>query len=181
MTPPPDVHSDSCGIFLFKTAASIKRVLTPKSLLLGSGLETFQKGQGYPYQSYRGGGDAVRETFFYSQEAFADTRDRGVCRDIRENIWPTVKERPVAFGKFDPDSLLFRSGAHAPLMVWMGYRGRRTEGKLQERDEKARARSWGRGNQSRSKSMQREGKEPRPKSCTRDRGDDNSRGGGAVR
>ena len=179
-TPPPNVHSDSCGIFLFKSATSIKRVLTAKSFLLGSGLKTFVKGQGYPYTSYKGGVDAVRETLLCSQEAFVDTRDRGVCRDIRENIWPTVKERPVAFGKFDPDSLLFRSGAHAPLMVWMGYRGRRTEEKLQEREEKARARCWGRGSENRSKSMQREGKGPRPKSCTRDRGDDNSRGGGAV-
>ena len=179
-TPPPNVHSDSCGIFLFKTATSIKRVLTAKSFLLGSGLETFQKGQGYPYKSYRGGVEAVRETLLCSQEAFVDTRDRGVCRDIRENIWPTVKERPIAFGRFDPDSLLFRSGAHAPLMVWMGYRGRRTEEKLQDREEKARARCWGRGSENRSKSMQREGKGPRPKSCTRERGDDNSRGGGAV-
>ena len=180
-TPPPNVHSDSCGIFLFKSATSIKRVLTAKSFLLGSGLKTFVKGQGYPYTSYRGGVDAVRETLLCSQEAFVDTRDRGVCRDIRENIWPTVKERPVAFGKFDPDSLLFRSGAHAPLMVWIGDRGRRAPDKLQDREEKAIARGWGPGSQNRSRSMQREGKEPRPKSCTRDRGDDNSRGGGAVR
>jgi hypothetical protein len=178
-TPPPDVHSDSCGIFLFKTATSIKRVLTVKSFLLGSGLETFVKGQGYPYTSY-GGVDAVRETFLYSQEAFADTRDRGVCRDVRENIWPTVKERPVAFGKFDPDNLLFRSGAHAPLMVWIGDRGRRAPDRLQDREKKAIARGYGPGSDNRARSMQREGKGPRPKSCTRDRGDDNSRGGGAV-
>ena len=136
--------------------------------------------EGYSYESYRGGVKAVRETLLCSQEAFVDTRDRGVCRDIRENIWPTVKERPVAFGKFDPDSLLFRSGAHAPLMAWIGDRGRRAEDKLQDREQKAIARGWGPGSANRARSMQREGKGPRPKSCTRDRGDDNSRGGGAV-
>ena len=180
MTPPPDVHSDSCGIFLIKTAKSIKRALTVQSFLLGTGLQTFQKGQGYTYKSYRGGVEAVRETFFYSQEAFADTRDRGVCRDVREHIWPPVKERPIAFGKFDPDNLLFRSGAHAPLMVWMGYHGRRSQDRLEAREKQAIARNFGPGSQNRARSMQREGKGPRPKSCTRDRGDDNSRGGGAV-
>ena len=179
-TPPPDVHSDSCGIFLVKTAKSIKRVLTVESFLLGRGLQTFQKGQGYPYKSYRGGVEAVRETLLYSQEAFADTRDRGICRDVREHIWPPVKERPIAFGKFDPDSLLFRSGAHAPLMVWMGFQGRRAPDRLQDREQKAIARGWGPGSDNRARSMQREGKGPRPQSCTRDRGDGNSRDGGAV-
>ena len=51
---------------------------------------------------------------------------------------------------------------------------------LQEREEKARARCWGRGSENRSKSMQREGKGPRPKSCTREGGDDRTRDGGAV-
>ena len=48
------------------------------------------------------------------------------------------------------------------------------------REKQAIARNFGPGSQNRARSMQREGKGPRPKSCTRDRGDDNSRGGGAV-
>ena len=115
-----------------------------ESFLLGSELKTFPTGQGYPYKSYKGGVDAVRETFLYSQDAFAATRDRGVLRDVRGPLWPLVKERRVDFGKFDPDNLLFRSGAHAPLMVWIGHQGRRSQERLQAREERAIARNWGR-------------------------------------
>ena len=127
MTPSSDVHSDSCGIFLLKAASKIHRILSVESFLRGSGLKTFPpKSQGYPYKSYKGGGDAVRETFLYSQEAFVDTRDGGVLRDIREQVWPPVKERSVDFEKFDPDNMLFTSGAHAPLIVWIGSQGLRS-------------------------------------------------------
>jgi hypothetical protein len=180
MTPPPEVRSDSCGIFLFKTAKEIKRVKTVESFLLGSGLKTFPTGQGYPYKSYKGGVDAVRETFLYSQDAFAATRDRGVLRDVREPLWPPVKERHVDFGKFDPDNLLFRSGAHAPLMVWIGHQGRRSQERLQAREEKSIARNWGPGSKNRARSMHREGKGPGPTTFTRERGDERTRDGGAA-
>jgi hypothetical protein len=43
MTPPPDVHSDSCGIFLFKAASKIHRVFSVESFLMGRGLKTPRK------------------------------------------------------------------------------------------------------------------------------------------
>ena len=180
MTPPPEVRSDSCGIFLIKSADDVKRILTVESFLRGSRLEMHPKGQGYPYKSYRGGVEAVRETFLHSQEAFATTRDRGVVRDVRETLWPPVKERPVSFGNFDPNNLLFRSGAHAPLMIWIGKMGRRSADRLQIREQRAIERGWGPGSENRARSMQREGKGPRPKSCTRESGDDRTRNGGAA-
>ncbi len=91
-----------------------------------------------------------------------------------------VKERPVSFGKFDPNNLLFRSGAHAPLMIWMGKMGRRSADRLQFREQRAIERGWGPGSENRPRSMQREGKGPRPKSCTRESGDDCTRDGGAA-
>ena len=180
MTPPPEVRSDSCGIFLIKSADDVKRILTVESFLRGSRLEMHPRGQGYPYKSYRGGVEAVRETFLHSQEAFATTRDRGVVRDVRETLWPPVKERPVSFGKFDPNNLLFRSGAHAPLMIWIGKMGRRSADRLRVREQRAKDRGGGPGSEKRARSMQREGKGPRPKSCTREGGDDRTRDGGAA-
>ena len=143
-------------------------------------MKTFVKGQGYPYKSYRGGVDAVRETFLYSQDAFAATRDRRVLRAVREPFWPPVKDRHVDFGKFDPDDLLFRSGAHAPLMVWIGHQGRRSQERLQAREERAIARNWGPGSKTRARSMHREGKGPGPTIFTRERGDDRTRDGCAA-
>ena len=49
MTPPPEVRSDFCGIFLIKSADDVKRILTVESFLRGSRLEMHPKGQGYPY------------------------------------------------------------------------------------------------------------------------------------
>ena len=181
MTPSSDVHSDSCGIFLLKTASKIHRILSVESFLRGSGLKTFPpKSQGYPYKSYKGGVDAVRETFLYSQEAFVDTRDGGVLRDIREQVWPPVKERSVDFEKFDPDNMLFTSGAHAPLMVWIGSQGRRSQESLAIREENAIRRGWGPGSARRARSMTREGKGPVPERVTRERGDDRTRESGAA-
>ncbi len=89
-----------------------------------------------------------------------------------------MKERPVSFGKFDPESLLFKSGAHAPLMVWIGKQGRRSQDRLQAREQKAIDKGWGPGSENRARSMQREGKGPKPMSGTRERGDDRIRDGG---
>ena len=91
-----------------------------------------------------------------------------------------MKERHVDFGRFDPDNLLFRSGAHAPLMVWIGNQGRRSDARLQAREEKAIARNWGPGSKNRARSMHREGKGPGPTTFTRERGGERTRDGGAA-
>ncbi len=73
MTPPVDVRSDSCGIFLLMPATSIKRRMT------GKDAEMHTTGQGYACSSYKGGVEAVRETFLKSQTSFVSTRGRGWC------------------------------------------------------------------------------------------------------
>ncbi len=104
----------------------------------------------------------VRDTLLKSRDVFARTRDRGIPRDIREVLWPLVKQRPVSFDKFDPDKLLFRSGAHAPMIVWIGYLGRRSSDRLQPRELKAAARGCCPRSTNRSRCTQKQGKGPRP-------------------
>ncbi len=101
--------------------------MTVEHFLLGKDVEMHTSGQGYAHSSYKRykvGSEGVRETFLKSWAVFASTRDRVVPRVIREVLWPIVEERPVSFIKFDPDKMLFRREAHAPLIVWICYQGR---------------------------------------------------------
>ena len=91
-----------------------------------------------------------------------------------------MKERSVNFEKFDPDKMLFTSGAHAPLMVWIGSQGRRSQESLEKREENAIRRGWGPGSERRARSMTREGKGPVLERVTRERGDDRTRESGAA-
>ena len=77
MTPPPEVRSDSCGIFLIKSADDVKRILTVESFLRGSRLEIHPKGQGYPYSSYKGGVEAVRDLLAQPGSVRHHPRPRG--------------------------------------------------------------------------------------------------------
>ena len=159
-----DIHSDSCGIFLLKPAKSVVRLYSPDQYLSGQNLGNHIQGQGHPYESYRTGLEGVKQTFLHSQECFESTRDsgRGVVRDTREELWPPACQQRVDFRKFDPESLLFRSGAHAPLLVWIGFQGRRSEERMTRREQRANQRNCGPGSENRSRLMQSQGKGPRP-------------------
>ena len=143
---------------------SVTQFYSPDQYLVGENLDTHIKGQGYPYDSYRTGLDGVKATFLHSQECFESTREsgRGVVRDAREKLWPPVCQRRVDFRKFDSASLLFRSGAHAPLLVWIGFQGRRSEDRIIRREQRASERNWGPGSENRSRLMQSQGKGPMP-------------------
>lgn len=58
---------------------------------------------------------------------------------------PSCKEKRCDDGVFDPAGLLFPTGVHMPLLVFLGDRSRRSEGALVRREEKAAARKKGSG------------------------------------
>ena len=135
------------------------KLKSPDQYLSGEDLDHHIQGQGYPYESYWTGLDGVN-----GQECFESTRDsgRGVVRDTREELWPPVCQQRVDFRKFDPESLLVRSGAHAPLLVWIGFQGRRSEERMTRREQRANQRNCGPASENRSRLMQSQGKGPRP-------------------
>ena len=87
-------------------------------------------------------------------------RGAGIVNDIRAQPWRMLKQKLAAFSRFDPEGQLFRTGAHAPLMVWLGDRGRRSEDALWEREQGMIWRNWGPGSLNRSRFMQAAGLGP---------------------
>ena len=73
-----------------------------------------------------------------------------------------VTQKAANIDKFDPLWALFRSGAHMPLIVFVGNNSRRSKGALEKREEKASDRGWGPESPNRSKLMQKQGYGPRP-------------------
>jgi hypothetical protein len=112
---------DSCGIFALLPLASIKSTISAEALVPGSEetskLRVFSKGQGYPVASYVGGRAAFTATMASRQTA--------VAVDGRPCLPPAVQKN-VTPGKFDAMGILFRGGAHMPLMVFLGRKSWRS-------------------------------------------------------
>lgn len=180
---PQDLRSDSCGIFLLTPVLDVKWACSSESLWPAdyNKLPMFPRGSGFPLQSYLGKEDAFFHTWEVTHNNVARTRGFGVPVDIRLEPWPFVKNKQAIFTKFDPDGVLFRSGAHAPQLAWFGTRSRRSTEALWERERKQTIRGWGPGSENRARLMQEQGRGPPPgQRCEDSRGQDglSCRGGG---
>ena len=141
------VQLDSCGIFLIGGVASVKTVHSYDDFANYHGRGTvnvreddeaaeddanagssscaflqFNNGQGYPSSSYlpKHNFDAqMRAALTFSVE------DSGT--GVPNRPLPPSKQKRCDVRLFDPDSLLFRSGVHMPLMVMLGKNSRRSE------------------------------------------------------
>ncbi len=131
------VRFDSCGIFSLVPIKQLRSPFTVKVLDGGEAvdaLRVFPKGQGYPVTSYMGGAKAFRETMAHQAAAVA-------AAPRSENPLPGCSQKHVDPAMFDKLGMLFRSGAHMPLMAFLGHGAFRTpEGKKgrHARQQKAR-------------------------------------------
>jgi hypothetical protein len=122
----------------------------------------FPKGAGYALKSYVGQENAFFNTWELTRRNVGTTRGSGPVRDIRLPTWPLCKQKAAVFTKFDPNGQLFRTGAHAPLMVWLGSKPRRSEESLWNREQNMVRRGWGPGSANRSRLMQAQDRGPPP-------------------
>ena len=167
---PLDCRSDSCGIFLLSPVLAAKWPCTPQSLWPSEydKMPIFPKGSGFPFKNYLGKDDAFFSTWELTRRNVGNPQGTGPVRDIRLPIWSLSKQKAAVFTKFDPYGELFRAGAHAPLMVWLGGKSRRSEEALWKREQGMVRRGWGPGHNNRSRSMQALGKGPPPWQRTQD-------------
>ena len=139
-----EARSDSCGIFLIGPVVSSRPLWGPHVFLAhphgADELPTFLKGQGYKLGSFLPKG-AVAGVEVALAENFAPSMEGRRTRDWE--VLPPAVQKEVGVEKFDPNQLLFRAGAHMPLLVFLGGKGRRTPESIQRRETKARARGWG--------------------------------------
>ena len=96
----------------------------------------FVAGQGYVLASClpRGAGAlrAMEETFAPSME--------GRLTKVWE-VLPVAAQKNIKKAFFDPASLLFRAGAHWPLLVFLGKKSRRSPEAIQRREQRAKQRA----------------------------------------
>jgi hypothetical protein len=164
------VRLDSCGIWLIGGCKKVSLQLTKDHLLgraaqggqargsadpapdataqgdtvvvTARALQEFSGGQGYPCTSYLPHDSVQRMRCIDS--TFTQTKD------LKDNSWiapvPPWKQKLVNVAKFDPDDLLFKAGAHMPLLGFLGdlkasstMRSSRREAKNRDRQQRAQA------------------------------------------
>jgi hypothetical protein len=141
-------RSDSCGIFSLRKPGRITRAMPDDAFENPDAvLDEWVKGQGYAITSYLGKGEAVKASL---------QTPGGPVGMLR------TKEKKTERAKFDPDGLLFRSGAHKPLLVFVGALSRRSTQAMQRREAKMTGRGWGVDSWQRAMFMQMNGHGPRP-------------------
>ena len=159
-----DLRSDSCGIFVLSPVLEARWTCSLESLCPADydKMPMFPKGAGYALKSYVGQENAFFNTWELTRQNVGTTRGSGPVRDIRLPTWPLCKQKSPLFSKFDPDGQLFRSGAHAPLMVWLGSKTRRSVDALWRREAGQNNRNWGPGSENRARLMMSQGLGPPP-------------------
>jgi hypothetical protein len=154
----PSHRSDSCGIFALRKPEKITRAMPDDAFENPySVLDDWVKGQGYAIESYLGQRAAVRSSL--------------ETPSVAVGMLPTKEKLPQR-AKFDPDGLLFRSGAHKPLLVFVGALSRRSQQALERHELNMQARGWGVTPWHRAMLMQMSGHGPRPGDANR-KGDAN--------
>ena len=145
------VKGDSCGIFLIGEAAAIKPLHGPSVFTAAVAdqettmdswlnLPKFTQGQGYALASYLPKGSQIRAAQASLQ---ASSVEEGPFATEGWNPLPPCKQKRIVREMFDPDGLLFRSGAHMPLIIFLGAKARRSPEALVKREEAAISRGWG--------------------------------------
>ncbi len=137
-SPPPPlvdvagVRFDSCGIFSLVPITSLRSPFTVRVLDGGEAtdaLRVFPKGQGYLVKSYVGGEAAFRATMAHQEVAVAASRNV-------TSPFPGCHQKHVDPDLFDKLGLLFRGGAHMPLMTFLGHGAFRSAEAKQRRHAK---------------------------------------------
>ena len=159
-----DCRFDSLGLFAVTAVTAISRALVSADLRTGNNLQEHVKGQGYPATSYLGGMKAV-------DAAFLSTHGRGVSDAL-----PHIKQKAICAEAWDAPNALFASGAHMPLLFYIGDRSYRTEKKLEEREAKMAARGWGPGSTNRYRLMERQAVKGKGKNDGKGKGDGKDKG-----
>ena len=128
-----DCRYDSLGLFAVTAVSSVQRFLVPDELRKDDKekLQTFVEGQGYPATSYMGGQRAIGA-------AFTITHGGGDPESM-----PRIKQKVISAQNWDKPNILFASGAHMPLLFYVGGRSHRCEKRLEGRDHNMAARGWG--------------------------------------
>ena len=95
-------------------------------------LDVFRKGQGYALTSYL----PEDRTAFAKviEEMFTKSTDIMPGLNDSPDLLPKWKQKLVQFNLFDPDDRLFRSGAHMPLLGFLGNISTRSDGRLLGRE-----------------------------------------------
>ena len=130
-------RSDSLGLFAIGGTMGISRALPDKALTDKDEeveLPTFELGQGFPVPSFLGGDKAVERSL--AEEPPAVAGGKGSSRDYRgggkakgggqQPPLPPCLQKLADGKKWDPHGELFPRGGHMPLMVWVGFEGRRS-------------------------------------------------------
>jgi len=89
-------------------------------------MEEYTKGQGFTLKSYLPKGDDV--VFLRHLSAtFAKSTDiiENLTKDETYELLPTSKQKLLKRNLFDPKDVLFKSGAHMPIMIYLGNDTRR--------------------------------------------------------
>ena len=105
--------------------------------------------QGFAIEGYMGGRDAVKRSLEEAPTGAA-------------GMLPT-KEKLTHRYTVDPAGVLFRSGAHKPLLVYVGSLSRRSPEALNCRESGINARAWGPDSWIRERLMQAQGRGPSPR------------------
>jgi hypothetical protein len=157
---PQTLMFDSCGIFALWSTAHVRRSIpvravngtAPKGLL-----ERCTSGQGYGMQSYKRMPEGWWEAITPLEQPVPEPCDidAKVATGRRDSVpkhntdfkWeqlPAIREKLADRSLFDGSQLLFTSGAHMPLMVFLGSQSRRSDAALERRAAKRRSKSHGR-------------------------------------
>ena len=155
------VRLDSCGIFLVGGVSSVKCICSWNCFEEHHGhgvtlkeesddddaasveelpaqpprptIQQFTNGQGFERTSYlprteAGSLKAIQETLTLSVEGFGVAAAGPEKRPL-----PPAKQKSCDSKIFDPNQLLFRTGVHMPLAVFLGKYSRRTKGAIERR------------------------------------------------
>ena len=152
--------SDSCAIFLIggcqrislqcslasysdhgggSGSASGSAQVAPADAEQGGGsnqeLAVFNKGQGYDLTAFL---PSDRKAFAkVLEEMFTVSTDIDPALNTSPHLLPKWKQKLVQRTMFDPNDEFFRSGAHMPLLGFLGNNSNRSAVKLREREKRA--------------------------------------------
>ncbi len=159
-------YSDSCAIWLLNGCSQISMTCglgsfsSNASGSRGSGsaedgsrgsrppeheepLPEFDKGQGYALTSHMPFDRSEFETALRANFTRSTDLDPNLLQGDnihRNGLHYPWKQKPAKTSMWDPDGNLFRTGAHMPLLGFLGKAGRRSEGALLNREIKSRER-----------------------------------------
>jgi len=131
------VMIDSVGIWVVHRLVGLRNWFTYEHLLdKASDLPTFARGQGYTPQTYRGAPKCIQDSFDLSRQMVGLPLVDERFEDPKDAPWPRATSKPAHSLKWDPNNELFRMGGHAPILLFIGDKPKRSEKSIERRGEK---------------------------------------------